>query len=300
LNYDVIIHQLVTHTALVSIRQDWEAGVYEEHPIEVGVIGLDIRSNTILPLKIDQAEGNLWSGFRGMVALGIQHIAEGTDHLLFLLVLLLPAPLLVARSRWGTFGGVRYSIIRLLKMTSAFTVGHSLTLLAGAMDWFRLPGQPVEIMIAFSILVSAIHALRPIFPGREVYVAAGFGLVHGMAFAGTLANLNLDTAHMALSILGFNIGIELMQLFVIALTVPWLIVLSCTSLYTGVRITGALLAAVAALAWMTERFLEKANPLTTLIEKSTQYTPWIIALLALTALLSLLREQSRKRVPPFL
>ena len=56
----------------------------------------------------------------------------------------------------------------------------------------------------------------PLFPGRESWVAAGFGLVHGLAFAGTLANLQLDTGPMALSILGFNLGIELMQLFVIA------------------------------------------------------------------------------------
>ena len=221
LNYDVIMHQLVTHTALVAVRQDWDGGVAAaEQPVEVGVIRLDPRTNTIAPLQIRQAEGSLWRGFRSMVALGVQHISAGTDHLLFLLALLLPAPLLVRGGRWGAAGGTRYSLVRLLKVVTAFTLGHSLTLLLGAMGWLRLPGQPVEILIAFSILVSAIHALRPLFPGREAWVAAGFGLVHGLAFAGTLANLHLEAGPMALSLLGFNLGIELMQLFVIALTLP--------------------------------------------------------------------------------
>ena len=143
----------------------------------------------------------------------MRHIAEGTDHLLFLLVLLLPAPLLLTKGRrWGGFGGVGYSLRRLLLIVTAFTLGHSFTLLLGALGWVRLPSQPVEVLIAVSILVSAGHAVRPLFPGREAWVAAGFGLVHGLAFASTLANLHLEAGPMALSILGFNLGIELMQL----------------------------------------------------------------------------------------
>jgi HupE / UreJ protein len=93
-----------------------------------------------------------------------------------------------------------------LRIVTAFTLGHSLTLLAGALGWLRLPGQPVEILIAVSILVSAAHAQRPLFPGREAQVAAGFGLVHilvhGLAFTGTLAGLHLSAGPLALSILG--------------------------------------------------------------------------------------------------
>jgi hypothetical protein len=304
LRYDVIIHQLVTHVALVSVRRDWEAGrVDEATPTEVGVIRLDVVNNVVPPLVINQAsQGSWWKGFQGMVQLGVRHIAEGTDHLLFLLVLLLPAPLLlddkhaymskrrismdVRRPRWGSFGGVRYSLLRLLKIVTAFTLGHSLTLLLGALGWLRLPSQPVEILIAVSILVSAVHALRPLFPGREAYVAAGFGLIHGLAFASTLANLNLDAGPMALSILGFNLGIELMQLLVIGVTMPWLILLSRTPNYTAVRVAGAVLAAVAALGWVLERTLGQANPLSALVERVAQFAPWLLALLAVGALLS--------------
>ena len=281
LHYDVIIHQLVTHIALVSIRQDWEGGIYtEQAAAEAGVIRLDVRSNTIPPLKISQTNGSYWNGFSGMVKLGMHHIAEGTDHLLFVLVLLLSAPLQVYRNKWNTFGGTRYTLVRLLRVVTAFTAGHSITLLAGALGVLRLPSQPVEILIAFSILVSAIHAWRPVFPGREAYIAAGFGLIHGLAFAGTLENLDLPATPMMLSILGFNIGIELMQLFVIAITIPWLILLSKTIFYKGIRMAGAVLAAIAALGWMTERFLQQSNLLTQAIERIAVYSPWIVLMLA--------------------
>lgn len=288
LSYDVILHQVATHVALVRVRRDWEMGRVgaDEAPIEAGVIRLDVVNNVIPPLDIRPAGGGWWAGFRGMVALGLRHIAEGTDHLLFLLALLLPAPLLLTKARrWGRFGGGRYSLGRLLRVVTAFTAGHSLTLLAGALGWLRLPGQPVEILIAVSILVSAAHALRPLFAGREAWVAAGFGLVHGLAFAGTLAELHLPAGPMAVSILGFNLGIELMQLFVIALTMPWLLVLSRTPAYSAVRVAGALAAAGAALAWLAERIFNQPNPLAALVARVAHFGPWLLAGLAVAALL---------------
>lgn len=290
--YDAVLHQVVTHKILVSVRQDWARGqVADTTLVQVGVISLDVRSNEIHPLAVNLAAGSTWTGFRAMVQLGIQHIVEGTDHLLFLLVLLLPAPLLLRGGRWGQFGGVRYSLRRLLLIVTAFTLGHSLTLLLGALGWVRLPSQPVEVLIAVSILVSAVHAVRPLFPGREAWVAAGFGLVHGLAFASTLANLRLDTGPMALSILGFNLGIELMQLFVIALTIPWLLLLSRTPAYRMVRLAGAALAALAATAWVAERLTNQRNGLATGIEQVATYAPVGLVVLALLALFLTWRQR---------
>jgi hypothetical protein len=76
-------------------------------------------------------------------------------------------PLIAANGRWGAFGGVRHGVLQLVKVVTAFTVGHSITLIVGALGWLRLSSQPVEILIALSIFVSAIHALRPCFVGRE-------------------------------------------------------------------------------------------------------------------------------------
>jgi HupE / UreJ protein len=284
LNYDVVMHQVVTHNALVSIRQDWETGIVSEHPAEVGIIAVEPRNNQIFPLTISLESKGLWGGFKSMVGLGMKHISEGTDHLLFLLVLLLAAPLLVSGQKWGNFGGIRYAFMRLVKIITAFTIGHSLTLLAGAIGWLRMPSQPIEVLIAVSILVSAIHAIRPIFPNREMYVAAGFGLIHGLAFANTLSDLDLDTKAMTLSILGFNIGIELQQLMVVALTVPSLILLSKQQkIYDIIRIGSALLAGIAAIAWVFERVSGNSNPITEGVAHVFVYGSWLILGLAALA-----------------
>ncbi|MVM31770.1 HupE/UreJ family protein [Spirosoma sp. HMF4905] len=301
--YDAVLHQVVTHKILVSVRQDWANGLLADNsPAQVGIISLDIVNNRILPLTVSLESGSIWSGFSSMVKLGTKHIAEGTDHLLFLLVLLLPAPLLVTgrsfrRFGWGHFGGVRYSLRHILLIVTAFTIGHSLTLLLGAMEWVRLPSQPVEVLIAVSILVSAIHAARPLFPGREAWVAAGFGLVHGLAFASTLANLQLDAGPMALSILGFNLGIELMQLLIIGLTIPWLMLLSRTPAYRVVRLTGAFLAAIAAIAWVIERITGQPNSLTKGIELVASFTPYGLGVLAVIALLLTWRMKRANQLP---
>ncbi|QDK77524.1 HupE/UreJ family protein [Spirosoma sp. KCTC 42546] len=297
-HYDVVLHQVRTHKILVSVRQDWESGqLVEAEPVQVGTISLDIVNDRILPLPINLASGSPWTGLTAMIKLGTQHIAEGTDHLLFLLVLLLPAPLLVVGKRWSRFGGVHYSLRHILLIVTAFTIGHSLTLLLGAMGWVRLPAQPVEILIAVSILVSAAHAVRPLFPGREAWIAAGFGLVHGLAFASTLANLQLDMGPMALSILGFNLGIELMQLLIIGLAIPWLMLLSRTPTYRIVRLTGAFLAAIAALAWVVERITGQPNFLTKGVEQVASYAPYGLGVLALMALLLSWRMKRANQLP---
>jgi len=295
LDYDVIMHQVVNHAAFVSIRNDWETGNTGKQLTEAGVIRWDTKDNVIYPLEINLETGSWWKGFKSMVSLGMEHIKEGTDHLLFLIVLLLPAMLLVNGKQWGGFGGINYSFIRLLKIVTSFTIGHSITLIVGALGWIRLPSQPVEILIAISILVSAIHAIRPVFPGNEAYVAAGFGLIHGLAFASILSNLNLGAGPMALSVLGFNIGIELMQLFVIALIAPWLILLGQTSVYKLIRIIGAVFSGVAAIAWIAERSLAQSNIITQTVQKVAENAQWCIISLAVISLASYLWNWNEKR-----
>lgn len=282
LNYDLIMHQVVTHKALVSVHSDWASGQVE--PTGVGMIAVDTGSGRIEPLTIHLGEGNSWVGFKGMVTLGMQHIRAGTDHLLFLIVLLLPATLMVSGREWGNFGGSHYSLIRLVKIVTAFTLGHSVTLLAGALHWLKLPQQPVEVLIACSILVTAVHAIRPIFPGREAQVAAGFGLVHGLAFATVLSGLKLPAGQMALSILGFNLGIELTQLFVIGLTVPWFILLSLTPAHKWVRLCGGGLAAIASAGWIVNRVSGESNSIERLMTTLTEYAPLGILILAVVAI----------------
>jgi hypothetical protein len=78
---------------------------------------------------------------------------------------------------------VQSSLLRILKIVTAFTVGHSTTLAFAAFGLLRVPSRAIEVLIAVSILVSAIHVMRPVRPGKESAVAAFFGLIHGLAFA---------------------------------------------------------------------------------------------------------------------
>jgi HupE / UreJ protein len=266
-DYDVILHQVVTHNALIKITNDWKSGINPENASELGVINVDSKTNTIAPFTINQSEGSTWKGFTSMVNLGISHIKKGTDHLLFLFTLLLAAPLLINGKKWGNFGGVKYSLLRLIKIITSFTIGHSITLLFGAMNWINAPSQPIEMLIALSILISAIHAIYPVFPQKEAFIAAGFGLIHGLAFATTLTDLHLIKSQLALSILGFNVGIELMQLLIMALIIPELILLSKTKYYSIIRTLGAILAGIAAIAWMIQRYSGHDNFITVFIEK---------------------------------
>ena len=191
---------------------------------------------------------------------------------------------MVRKNRWAGYGGLRYSLTNLLKIVTAFTIGHSVTLLIGVLDLFQPRSQIIEILIAFSILISAIHALRPIFPKKEAYVAAGFGLIHGLAFAEILNNLNLDSGQLVMSLLGFNLGIEIMQLIIIAFIMPWLILLSQSSMYKGIRVGGAVFSGIAAIAWMIERIVGEPNPITLMVESLVQYAPWLIIFIALLSL----------------
>jgi HupE / UreJ protein len=285
LDYDVIIHQVVTHTAFVSIRTDWENGKIEDKNTEPQIIKWNSGENVIYPLEINLEKGNTFKGFASMLQLGMQHIKEGTDHLLFLIVLLLPSMLLIQKNNWGKYGGTKNALKKLFKIVTAFTIGHSITLLIGALGFKILPTQLIEILIAFSILITAIHAIKPIFSGKETYIAIGFGLIHGLAFASVLSNLHLGANAMVLSILGFNIGIELMQILIILMIVPWLILLSQHSIYKFVRSGIACLAALAAIGWVFERISGKSNFITSAIQNYSNDSIYLIAILAIFSLL---------------
>lgn len=146
----------------------------------------------------------------GFVALGIEHIVTGWDHLLFLLALLLHG------------GGV----LALVKIVTAFTVAHSVTLTLAALEVVTLPDRLVESAIALSIAAVAAENLfgRPTVTRRWI-VSFVFGLVHGFGFSSVLRELGLPTQGLVLSLLGFNAGVELGQAAVVLLAVPALALL---------------------------------------------------------------------------
>lgn len=232
--------------------------------------------------------------FSSLFHLGIRHIAEGTDHLLFLLTLLLPAPLLAAAGHWGPPAGVRQSLLRILGIVTAFTIGHSITLSLAALGFIRVPSHPIEVLIAVSIFVSALHALHPILPGKEAWIAVFFGFIHGLAFASTLDRLGLGHWERVAGILAFNLGIETMQMLVVAAVLPSLLFLSRTRAYPLFRIGGAMFAVVASLAWVVERLFNLDTPVDRIVNALAQHGPAIAIALFVTSLACTLLPASRR------
>ena len=143
-----------------------------------------------------------WSYF----VLGVEHILGGVDHLLFVLALLL----IVRGGR------------RIVATITAFTVAHSITLVAATLGWVHVPGPPVEATIALSIVFVAaevVHGLhgKPGLTARAPWVVAfSFGLLHGFGFAGALAQVGLPQKAIPVALLMFNVGVEVGQLLFVA------------------------------------------------------------------------------------
>jgi hypothetical protein len=186
------------------------------------------------------------------VALGFHHVWSGLDHLLFLASLLIVSPLRAIERRWSLFQGWRYTARRFLGISLAFTVGHSVSLLVGAFAWVHLPRTAVEIAIALSVLLAAIHAIRPLFAGSEWKIAAGFGLVHGLAFSETLSGGALAPMARANIVLGFNLGVEGAQLAAMAAAVP-LLYASRWRGFHGLRVAAMACVVVLAMVWIAQR-----------------------------------------------
>lgn len=299
-------HQSATSVYLMNVLVPKEPGLriaaqkrnerqslYEVDYQQVNVIGA-----TQLPA---------WSIFRSwldgiqvasLFRLGMRHIAEGTDHLLFLLVLLLPAPLLAAGRQWGAPIRARHSLLRILGIVTAFTVGHSITLCLAAFGVVSVPSRPVEVLIAVSIFVSAVHAFRPLFPGREAAIAAFFGLVHGLAFAATLDRLGLGRGERLAGILSFNLGIETMQMLVVAAILPSLMLMSRTRAYPVLRIGGAIFAGAASAGWIVERLFDVNGNVDILVNAFARHSLLIaVSLFAVSLTCKLLLRPSRLPAP---
>jgi hypothetical protein len=196
------------------------------------------------------AADSAWRTALRFLGQGLWHVWIGYDHLVFLLLLLLPA---VA---WPHAPGNRWRAValELARIVTAFTVAHSLTLGLAATRLARLPQQPIEVAIAISLVVAGVLNLLPSFARLRLPVSFAFGLVHGFGFANALAGLDTGGAAVLPVLAGFNAGVELANLGVIAVLLPPLAWLRRFAWY-GARALPALSLASAALGafWMLQR-----------------------------------------------
>lgn len=250
LRYDAITHEVRTHQVLVFLRNDWAAGHVGEAPLLLGELhhGLDT-------LQVRLGGERSGASIVQLLKAGAVHIATGTDHLLFLLLLVVVAPLAARHGRWETVREGRPAVRQIAIVVSAFTLGHSITLALGSLGWVSPPARLVEVAVAASIAIAALHALRPLRANGEIAMALGFGLVHGFAFSGSLSGAGLSAWQHAVALLAFNLGIEAMQIAVLLIALPPLLVLSRTNAGWYARLRRAVAAGAGGLAtaWIAER-----------------------------------------------
>ena len=195
-----------------------------------------------------------WQQFAGFVSEGVWHILKGYDHILFLLTLLFPAVVRRGAAGWEARHSLREVVSEVLKVVTAFTLAHSLTLSLAVLGLVHLPARLVESAIAATVLVGALNNLRPVVVRGRWVVAFLFGLVHGFGFASVLADLGLNGANLALSLVGFNVGVELGQLVIVAAVMPLAFLLRDTALYRRRFMPAtALVIAVLATWWLLAR-----------------------------------------------
>lgn len=199
-----------------------------------------------------------WSWtFGGYVRDGVVHILIGYDHVLFLVALLLPAVLVRDGRHWRPACDFGTALRAVVGIVTAFTLAHSVTLGLATLGWVQIPSRLTESVIAASVLLTALDNLVPFLPRRRWLVALAFGLIHGFGFASVLADLQLPRSALALSLLGFNLGVELGQLAIVAVLLPLAYVTRRSRTYRrGVLGAGSVLIAALATAWLTERSLD--------------------------------------------
>lgn len=209
------------------------------------------------PQLVLKAGGVSWpAAFGGYVRDGVVHILIGYDHVLFLIALLLPAVLIRDGRRWQPTRDLGTAVRTVVGIVTAFTLAHSVTLGLATLGLVQIPSRLTESVIALSVLLTALDNLVPFLPRRRWLVALVFGLVHGFGFASVLADLELPRSALALSLVGFNLGVELGQLAIVAVLLPLAFALRRTATYRqGVIGAGSVAIAVLAVAWLTERSL---------------------------------------------
>jgi hypothetical protein len=231
LRYRLLLDIDSSHRLLLTRRQIAGLGseeissvVASERLVSIGLGGTAAASSLN---STSQQVSSTWNNFLRFIPEGVFHIGTGWDHLAFVLALLLPIRLwrLNATHLVPTLN--RDALVQLASVVTAFTVGHSVTLMLSTLKLVSVNGQWIEALIAFTIAISAMLNLMTSSDKPKIYarflilIALVFGLIHGFGFSSVLSEMGVTGLSQFASLAGFNIGIELGQLACIAV---WLLV----------------------------------------------------------------------------
>jgi hypothetical protein len=262
--YAVLRLQATCAADVVALDADYRL-LFDIDPQHKGLLRLSNQTQTSTAIftpdtpvqKLQVADASRWRQFVDYVKHGVWHIWIGFDHILFLLSLLLPAVLVWSATGWQGRATFRASFIEVLKVVTAFTLAHSVTLTLATLGVVALPSRVVESAIAASVVLAALNNLRPVFERSRALVAFAFGLLHGFGFASVLLDLGLPKTALLLSLVGFNVGVEVGQLAIVAVFLPLAFAARRTFAYRRVVLLGgSVVIALIALVWLFERVFD--------------------------------------------
>ncbi|HSG79663.1 MAG TPA: HupE/UreJ family protein [Acidimicrobiia bacterium] len=287
--FDPFLDELPDRSNLVLLRNDLLRGVIDKEDVSLTALDAQRRS-----ASVDLGDASQWKNFNGSIGIGVDHIATGPDHILFIFVLVLPS-VLVLQATWRPAPSFGTALWRVLKVVSMFTVAHSITFSLAGLDVLPLPpSQVVEIVIALSIAAAALHNLWPVLQQREWIIAFAFGLFHGMGFAGLVEALDVSRTTQLVSLLGRNVGIEIGQVVIVLVAFPALFILSRTVYYGRVFVAASVTLAGVSFVWAFERIVSVDVGLTDQIIRVVRWPRSLIGAIAVTLVALLLYERERR------
>jgi len=253
IHYDGIFEHSPTHKLLVNVNLAGQSGVSSQSSTEktsvTSVLDFDNRSVTY-----DAVTTSLTALFISLVYEGVWHIFIGIDHILFLVATLLTVNLAREKKQWQKEPSASRVVKHTVILVSAFTLAHSITLTATALNFIALDSRLVELGIAISVLLTALNNIYPLIV-RLGIITFAFGLLHGMGFASVFADLNAQSNNLVLSVAAFNIGVEVGQLAIVAVLLPLLLWLRHYTFYakTLMPLLSSVIAIIA-INWTIQRW----------------------------------------------
>ncbi len=194
-----------------------------------------------------------------MIAQGVRHIWIGIDHVFFLLALMLSTVLVREGGRWRPLERFSRAFWNLLKIVTVFTIAHSVTLVLAALDFVSLPSRLVESVIALSIVLVAVNNIFGAVREGSLLIILGLGLFHGLGFASVMGHLPFRMVDLLRVVVGFNVGVELGQVAIVAVVFPILFWLRKTEFYQPYILKGVSAVLILVSGWW---FVERAFGLT--------------------------------------
>ena len=239
--------------------------IFQQDSLHKGLLKVDLpnlQSSALLSperpdAQISLTESRALRVFSKYIIEGVWHIWIGIDHIVFLISLLLLAPLQPSRKKikeWPAAQTARPVLLDILAVVTAFTIAHSITLGLTVMASLTPPSDLIEPAIALSVVLASLNNLLGGYSLKRWRLAFVFGLIHGFGFANVLLDLGLPNSALLAALGGFNLGVELGQLAIVLVFLPLAWLLRRTLFYRWVVVAGgSFVIALLGIYWLLDR-----------------------------------------------